>query len=273
MTCEVTFPAADSVKVYGTLCEAEHQHTFAILLHGITTDRNEYLDFYRAVTERIFRRGVSSLRFDFRGHGKSQEEQSAFSPIGQVLDLIGAINFLAASKKADNCKLIAFGTSFGAGPALFVSRLLPNIFAGIYLLAPVLDYRVTFLEPKTAWAKEYFSAEALANSLKYGSLKLDEFNVGIRAITEMAFLNPSSVAQAIRDIPIRIVHGEEDSMVPIEQSENLQASAKNVSLLKIPGMDHGYNAIGDEDGRSVESARNLTTIVDDFLAFTVTSNG
>jgi len=267
MPQEVTFTTPDSITVFGTLHEVQDAEVMAVLLHGITTDRNEYLNFYDVLAAKLADQNISSLRFDFRGHGASGEAQKTFSPIGQVLDLVGATNFLHGLDDSHKRKLVAFGTSFGAGPAIFLSKLMPQVFSRIYLLAPVLDYKMTFLEPRTNWAQEYFTPEAITAAFKCGFLKLDEFDVGLRAIIEMGLLSPASVAADIAPLRIRVVHGDADSMVPINQSEELYRSASNVSFLKMPGMDHGYNAAGDDDGSTQQSAQNRLEIVEDFIRF------
>ena len=264
---DVSFAAPDSVTVFGTLCEVRNARIMAILMHGITTDRNEYLDFYKDLADHLAQHQISSLRFDFRGHGTSKEKQTTFSPIGQVLDLVGAVNFLNDRSDLSRARLVAFGTSFGAGPAIFTSKFRSGTFSRLYLLAPVLDYEMTFLKPRTNWEREYFTNKALAAAYKNGSLKLDQFDVGVRALAEMNLLNPAATAKELEALPIRIVHGEADSMVPIDQSETLSRLVPNISLLKMPGMDHGFNASGDDEGTDQRSLQNRAKIFEDFVSF------
>jgi alpha/beta superfamily hydrolase len=266
-SADVTFSAPDGVSVPGTLCVAEKSRTVAILLHGITTDRNEYLDFYRTLADHLASNGVSSLRFDFRGHGSSKEPQTGFSPIGQVLDLMGAVNFLNQKFGSSTHRQIVFGTSFGAAPGIFLSKMVPATFEKVYLLAPVLDYRMTFLEPRTAWAKEYFTTQAIADARLKGYLLLDQFKVGVRALAEMELLSPTETATKLKQTQIRIVHGRTDSMVPVEQSLVLRDLGGHVSMMEIDNMDHGYNAVGDEEGTGPQSLQNRQRIFDDFLHF------
>lgn len=264
---EVTFMTPDGVNVPGTLCVAERSRAIAILLHGITTDRNEYLDFYRTLSDHLASNAVSSLRFDFRGHGTSKEPQTAFSPISQVLDLMGAANFLKQKLGPSAERQVIFGTSFGAAPSIFLSKMVPSQFKKIYLLAPVLDYRMTFLDPKTSWAREYFTAQTIADARVKGYLLLDQFKVGIRALSEMDLLDPTQAAAQLKQTRIRIVHGRQDSMVPVEQSLHLRDFAGHVSMIEIDNMDHGFNAIGDDEGTSAQSLQNRQRIFDDFLGF------
>jgi hypothetical protein len=231
-------------------------------------DRDEYLAFYRELATFLASHNVASLRFDFRGHGKSDVSQREFSPVGQVLDLVGAVNFLEGQPGVARLPRCSFATSFAAPPTIFMSKVLKGSLSKLYFLAPVLDYDLTFLNPKTEWASESFNQNTVSGAYKNGSLVLGEdFEVGMRALVEMSLLNPIDVATSLSHLPMRIVHGAADTMVPIEQSKRLASLSKSVSFLTIEGMDHGYNALGDDEGVAPESQKNKEMIFADFLQF------
>jgi pimeloyl-ACP methyl ester carboxylesterase len=54
-------------------------------------------------------------------------------------------------------------------------------------------------------------------------------------------LGASSAVSAVRktEIPILLIHGEDDDFVPSDMSREIQAAGKNISLFTVPGAKHG----------------------------------
>ena len=125
-----------------------------ILLHGISTDKNEYLNFYRILSEKLSNTNIATLRIDFRGHGDSPSSPSDFSISSQLLDLAEAIKWLEHNKKVKKISLVA--SSFGAPPCLFALDIFNSKIDEITLIAPVLDYFKTFINPTTKWGRSLF---------------------------------------------------------------------------------------------------------------------
>jgi len=234
-------------------------------LHGIAVNRDEHLGFFRDGAARLANEGFDSLRIDFRGHGESSGSPADFSLVGQMLDVQAALRYLSDSYGPTLPPLFLVAASFGAPAALFAALRAPFLIRGLTLLAPVLSFRRTFLEPETAWAKEIFNAEALkalprTNRLDFG----DGFAVGARLIEEMHLIEPE---RALRDLQQRVVviHGDHDSMVPFAVSEQLTRGLQNCVFVPVHGMDHGFIDADDEDGVGERSQRNKKLILDTII--------
>lgn len=262
---EVELLAEDNTRILGTLVEPKRVDAFVLLLHGITVNRNEYGNFYQIVSRELAKAGIGSLRIDFRGHGASPVASSAFTISSQLADTKAAIDWIVS--KYPEAKLYIWGTSFGGPPALHEASRTRGI-AGVFLLAPVLDYVKTFLEPTTEWARQSFNSESLASARVTGKLMLDgTFELGLPILEEMRRYDPK-IWLSNCPSQVVIVHGQEDSMVPFSISKAAAQLSPSIDLIGIPAMDHGFIASGDDDGSSAKSKENIGRIVNEFLAMT-----
>jgi pimeloyl-ACP methyl ester carboxylesterase len=233
-----------------------------ILLHGITTHRDEYASFFVRIADSLSANGISSLRLDFRGHGESTASTREFSVASQVLDTISAIDWWNAR---ESTPLHLLGCSFGAPPAIFAATLRKSAVVSLILVCPVLDYKRTFLQPTTEWASEIFNARALDRAYRSGSLSMSEgFEIDVKLLVEMELIEPAKALQGLR-IPTLLIHGEMDSMVPVFLSAEIAAPLDHVDLLVVPRMDHGFMDIDDEFGTGDTSKKNLDLIVNSTL--------
>ncbi|MDD9823960.1 MAG: alpha/beta fold hydrolase [Gammaproteobacteria bacterium] len=207
----------------------------ALLAHGITVEKNEG-GFYTRLATLLARRGIQSLRFDFRGHGESGGRPQDMTINGEVQDLIVAANYLHS---LGWIRLSVVGTSFGAGIASLAAKRKPDWISSLVLLAPVLDYRRTFLQPETEWASEWFTPDTLARAKATGELDLDGFSLGYELLKEFETLNPGQVLTTL-SVPTLIVHGTDDTMVPFDVAQELAWNCGHARFLPIKGADHGF---------------------------------
>ncbi len=63
-------------------------------LHGITVNKDEYLNFFKEGAEYMAQKRIDSLRIDFRGHGDSSGTSLDFSIAGQMIDIDSAIKYI-----------------------------------------------------------------------------------------------------------------------------------------------------------------------------------
>ena len=110
-----------------------------VLAHGLTVDLAEN-GLYEPLAEALVARGLSVLRFTFRGHGRSAGQDRDMTITGELRDLRAAIAW--AGRPA-----ALVGSSFGC-----VSVSLTGAHA-VVLWQPVLDLRRTFLEPELPRAR------------------------------------------------------------------------------------------------------------------------
>ncbi len=229
-----------------------------LMLHGITTQKNEFADFLARLAVRFIAADIASVRIDFRGHGDSAISSREFSIASQILDVVAALDWMHYQYPSARIHLLA--CSFGAPAAIFASQWRTNLISSISLICPVLDYTRTFLEPTTAWARALFNETTIATAWRTGRLAMTStFDVDLKLLIEMRALDPA-IALARARASVVVIHGEADSMVPFQISKDVCAGLPHVRLVGIPRMEHGFTDVDDDEGTSVASQENLALI-------------
>ncbi len=116
--------------LYGQLLLPRGRGPFpgAVLCHGMGTDHRAM----RPVAQRIVRKGVATLTFDFRGHGRS--EGIVDDNIWQ--DVIAAVKFLRSNAKVNPKRIAVVGHSFGAWAAIIAAAKLKDLRALVSISSP-----------------------------------------------------------------------------------------------------------------------------------------
>lgn len=145
------------------------------------------------------------LLVEYRGYGLSTGSPSEE---GIYIDGKAAIKFLTKDLGIDPASVFLYGRSLGSAVAVEVANDLP--FAGLILITPIA------------------SGKEVAENAGYGPL--------VSLIG-----NPFNNLEKIKtvNLPILIIHGDRDKVLPIEMGKALNGAAKNRSeLIIIPGAGH-----------------------------------
>ena len=122
--------ASEDGMLYGELLLPRGEGPFpgAVLCHGMGTDHRAM----RPVAQRLVRKGVATLTFDFRGHGKSEGivDENAHR------DVIAALRFLCSHSKVNPKCIALVGHSFGAGAAILASAKMKDLRALVSISSP-----------------------------------------------------------------------------------------------------------------------------------------
>jgi len=259
----LSYQTLDGFTIVGLRGSPARRRGWVVLMHGITESKDEYGGFYVDLANELRREGFGTLRFDFRGHGESSGSSKDISVIGDVLDIESTLQQIPLNP---NEELAFIGTSFGAGPAIMSGSTWHRGVNCLVLIAPVLDYRRTFLEPETDWGKTWFSQKAFRELWRSGQLTLENFSLSPRLFEEFRFLRPMDVLAESR-IPTLIIHGDKDSVVPYQTSLAAANSIPSVRLHTLAGADHGFPHFEDETGTGPESQRLKAELIREAVRF------
>lgn len=218
-----------------------------LLLHGFASDRDEVGGLYRRLADELARRGIASLRIDFRGWGESRGAMTASSVDGMVADAWSAMEWLRGSGFVDTTRIAVLGFSLGGAVAIrAAARSRP---AALALWSSVGDLREDF--------GESFWREAAATARGEGEVYLD---LGWRKVRlGTVFFDslegtPLLTFLAQYEGPVLAVAGGADSL-----SRWLPRFAKTapgpVTTEVIPGAGHVFGALGGEKGHAVALLR------------------
>ncbi len=135
----VTFPCGD-LSLEGVSSVPEGKEPFAAVvvchphpLYGGMMDNNVVV----AVCQAVLQASIASLRFNFRGIGRSQGVHA--DGVGEQDDVAAALSFLSSMDTVDQDRIGLCGYSFGAGVALEVAARNEQVKA-LALVSPLLSH-------------------------------------------------------------------------------------------------------------------------------------
>lgn len=178
-----------------------------IVFHGNGGNRTDRVRLAQALTER----GYGVLLMDYRGYGGNPGSPSE---AGLLLDAEAAISYAMSRRDVDPDKLIYFGESLGAAVAIAVAQEHP---------------------PTTLILRSPFTSLADVARVHYpylptGLLLRDHY--------------PSLDTIATLDVPVLVIAGSQDTIVPIEQSRELYDAAPGPKrFVTIASSDHNDPAL------------------------------
>ena len=202
---DVRFPASDGVPLHGWLIPAPDARVTLVWFHGNAgniSDRVHNIGFlHRTLRANVF-------IFDYRGYGQSGGRLFDLSEEATYRDGEGALAYLRARPDVARTRLVYFGRSLGAAVAVELARTHPP--AGIIL-------ETAFTTLKDVARVHYPFVPLWFLRTKYESL---------RKIPEL-------------HVPLLILHGDRDEVVPLEQAQRLYAAANEPKrLYVIRGAHH-----------------------------------
>lgn len=237
---EISIKTKDGFKlsvVYKNLHESARVVIFA---HGMTVDKDDEGIFVRA--EKLLNEaGISTIRFDFRSHGKSSgKSEKDFTISGELQDLTTIVEF--AKNEAYEWIGLA-GASFGGGIAALFAGDHGKDISALALANPALDYSKAFLKPTTPWAKKHFD-DVFERLKKEGYIRIGsrKFKAGVGLFEEMKKYFPFQKLEEYKN-PLLVVHGTEDTKVSFKDAESVFEGLSNKYKIfeSIEGSEHGFH--------------------------------
>jgi putative CocE/NonD family hydrolase len=196
-----------------------------LMLHGVVDRSAQLLPAAWGMADH----GYRAVVVDLRGRGRSTGDYMTFG-VQEARDLRQVVDFLEQHGLLAG-RLGVYGISYGATTSIHLASIDPRVRA------------VVAIEPFSSAREEapHFGRTVLPG---VGSLISDEaYQKSLDRAGEIAGYNPDD-ADAVKAIqrttaPVLIMHGENDMIVPHEQSERLHAAALDHSeLVLFPYMGH-----------------------------------
>lgn len=224
-----------------------------VFSHGLSVDRHEYLGLFDFISEYTRKTAAHSVQFDFCGHGTNTQPLSIKRQFEEITCVCTALTELGV------VEILIVACSFGAGPALFALNEVPNVRHAV-LLCPVLDYDLMLLRGQSEWSREEFSKESLQTAYDSGKLKMTNgFEMPAAVLEEMTRVNLTEYLRR-GSSKITAIVAEADTMLSASDTLRILHETNVESVITIKDMDHGYMAVGDDQGLSPESIANRDVI-------------
>jgi pimeloyl-ACP methyl ester carboxylesterase len=216
-----TARTADGVRLRGWYFPHHGRQRLIVCVHGMGSSWDEMA----GVGRDLHRLGYAVLLFDLRGHGESSPSRLTMGRRERA-DLRAVLAW-AKKERFSPDRIGWIGFSMGAATVLMEGARNPQI------RAAVLDSPYGNLP------------ELLDAQLTQHSHLPKAFNPGILLAARWVFgvrtddLVPIRLASAWRDRPLLVIHGEDDSIVPVRHAKLLaRAAGPNCAAVVLPGVEH-----------------------------------
>ena len=240
----VSLFSSDGLRLAGKLYEAHGSKKIAICVHGY---RGTSIRDFCGGAPLLISQGYTVILIDQRAHGQSEGHSITFG-IRERQDVVSWSQW-AVKTYGEDSSILLYGISMGAASVLMTSSLaLPSQVRGIVADCP-------YDSPK----------DILKNTIR--TLKLPvallwPFVYLAGLLFAHVSLTSASASDAVSStrLPILIMHGEQDRLVPCEMSAAIAKAGPTVQRNTFPGADHGLSFLADRE-RYVKLLSDFTASV------------
>jgi hypothetical protein len=234
----------DGLQLVGTLVEPEQGVDRAVVLvHGGGVTREE-AGFFARLAQGVGEAGVTSLRFDLRGHGESEGRQEDLTLSAILNDIQAAIEHVQTTANVTSVSLL--GVSFAGGICGYFAAKRPELVDRLVLGNPLLNYKKRFIDDKPYWHDDRIDEEAGKELAEQGFVAHSPtFKLSRPLLNEVFWLQPHTVLSEIQ-APTLILHGTKDTFIPVASSRSAvsQLTCEH-KLVELEGAQHGF-AVHDD---------------------------
>ena len=146
-------------------------------------------------------------------------------------DITDGVKALIADQLADPNRICIVGASYGGYAALAGGAFTPDLYNCVVAIAPVASLSRMLSDEKRDHGRDHWAINYWEERMADGKADRDF----LKAISPV---NHASAFQA----PVLLIHGRDDTVVPISQSELMQSALKRadkpVEFIKLKGEDH-----------------------------------
>lgn len=226
----VSIVSRDGLRLFGRYYHIRENAPIQLQFHGY---RGNGLREYAGGYDMARKMGYNALVVDERAHGKSQGHTISFG-IKERFDCLDWVEYVGRRFGKDT-KILLSGVSMGAATVLMASELdLPKNVVGITADCP-------YSSPGAIIRKVCRDVN-LPRWLVYPFVVLGGLLYGRFALWGSAPVK----AVANTTIPIHLIHGEDDRLVPCGMSRQILAACRGKArLVTFPGAGHGLSILTD----------------------------
>lgn len=227
---DVTFTAADGTRLAGWWFDRPEATRVAVVSHGHRGSKSDML----GIGPGLWREGWAVLLYDFRGNGDSADGPQSLAHYEQQ-DLHAAIDLVSELRPGLPIDLVGF--SMGAATSILVAADEPRV-ARVVADSPFADMHGVI---EAAARGRHLPPVPLVGLVD----RITGWRYGYR----FGDVQPLDVVARIAPRPLLILHGTEDSVIPVEHSRRLAAAAgPGCELCIVEGVDHCGAYFADRPG-------------------------
>lgn len=233
----------DGLGLSATWTAPSAPRSATVLVHGGGVTRDEG-GFFTRLAAGLREAGIASLRFDLRGHGRSEGRQEDLTLASIMNDIRSVVMYVIDATGDERVNLV--GASFGGGISGCFAAHHPDLIRRLVLLNPLVDYKKRFIDDRPYWHDDRIDDDAGRELMTQGFLwHSPSFKLGRPLLNEIFYLRPDEAITNIRT-PTLIVHGTKDTFIPVDSSRHyVQRIPAAARLLEVEGAQHGF-AVHDD---------------------------
>lgn len=255
-----TLVTQNNIQIIGQFNKVKDSKKLVLFVHGMTGNSKTELTFLE-IEKILSAHNVSTIKFDFRGHGASEGiPETDFTITNSLTDLEAIDSYI---KSIGFTELSIVANSLGAGIVVLYLMKSRLQIKSLFLTNPVLDFTNSFVHPHTSWMKANFSnATEQLKEKGYIEVGFNKYRIGHEMYQELCKFNPAQYLSQLK-IPTMIVQGSVDVVVSLQDIITLIKNVHNpaLQLIQVPGGTHGL--YGESESKiAVEECRK-------FLSFTL----
>ncbi|MEL6301450.1 MAG: alpha/beta fold hydrolase [Pseudomonadota bacterium] len=226
-----------------------------LLVHGHGGTREEAGAFTRLAAQ-LAARGIASIRMDFPGCGESEEPFYNNNLTNMKADVLSAYEYVQRWAYIDLNRVGIVGFSMGGRIAAELSQD-GERYAAMVLWAGALENGASEFTNMLGGEAEYAALKELARTegyVPYETFWGQKQQLGAQWFDDLEASMPLDAIERYTG-SLLLIHGQADEVVPPVVSRRAEAAAGNaavVSLIEIPGADHGFGLFNDQPQFSVE---------------------
>ncbi len=254
----ITYAAEDGLEIHGYLTTPPGVADptglpLVVLAHGgpASHDRMEFDWWAQALASR----GYAVLQANFRGSTGNGLDflEAGYGEWGRKMqtDLSDGVRWLASEGLIDPAKVCIVGASYGGYAAMAGPTLDQGVYRCAVSVAGVSDLR-RMVESEARQGRRRNN-----ETVRYWNRFMGADGPGDRSLDARS---PSRLA-ARADAPILLIHGRDDTVVPIEQSrlmaQALRTAGKPVEFIELDGEDHWLSRTDTRRRMLAETVRFL----------------
>lgn len=188
------------------------------------------------LAEQLLPRGYSFFRFDCAGAGDSEGDCSYTTITGELTDTLVVLDYIRNNLKAE--RLILLGYSLGGFIVpLVYEKSNPD---GLILWSPAADIIPIF---ETFLGKELYLSGKQGSDVDFAGDRIGkEFFMDLDKQSYDPLVSIKGFTK-----PVRIIQGDEDTVVPMSASQLFTKAAPDVKYHVIRGANHGYDCVKHQD--------------------------
>lgn len=180
--------------------------------------------------------GVHTLLLDARCHGRSDDAEFTSMP-RFAEDVAAGVRWIRDQPFLDPERILLLGHSVGAGACLIVARDDPRI-AAVVSVSSMADPR--------AMMTRLLRGAHLPRPGVWLALRYVEHVIGM----PFSAFAPLATIGSLK-VPVLLMHGERDTVVPLTDAQLLASAAPGAKLLVVPGAGHVDMPEGELVGRAL----------------------